>query len=149
MYSVSGTSGTIPATIDLCIGALWNPHSTKDIKVRRVVYTQDSTDTQQLVDFNFITARGTPLTTTTPVIANHHQYAAAPQSGALLDFGGYSVEPTSSGAGILAAFRCVVQFHFLIFEGEIVVKAGTGLGIFSRVASSISYRLGFFWEEDW
>lgn len=79
-------------------GALWNPSSTRRIKVIEIgaFFTDFSGSVGQGLYGARISTRGTPGSTVTPDVDNSDDFSSAPPSGALLDLADYTVLPTIS-----------------------------------------------------
>jgi len=94
-YEVAGRSAATAGTINHAGAALWNPSTTKGIKIMEVwwfkrVATADNIALQR------ITTKGTPASDVTPDIDNDLDKAVAPPSGFVLSLGAYSAQPTLS-----------------------------------------------------
>jgi len=92
-YSVGGRSAATTATINNAAAQLWNPHATKSIKLSEIWVAKTVGTADNHILYPTI-VRGTPGSTITPDVDNHFQRQYAPGSGALLDLGAFTVQPT-------------------------------------------------------
>jgi hypothetical protein len=129
---------------------LWNPSSTKKIKVREIwvfktVATADNHAIQRA------TARGTPGSTITPDASNCLETPRiAPQSGALLDLAAYTVQPTLTGVILARAnLPAAVGSGFIwVFAEPIEIPPGEGLALITPVAVILQPSdITFVWDE--
>jgi hypothetical protein len=155
IYYVSGISGAVGATADHAMGSLWNPSSTKRLKVLEVCsfYQVGTAITAPYrVYIARISARGTATTTVTPTSANDANGVLAPGSGALLD-----VTYTTTWPTIIAEPYLLVPMIYQSGHGQgfcyplplgIIVLPGTGLAVVQLNADSSSgHTTSFVWEE--
>lgn len=100
VYSVSGVTVVTAAAINNGIAALWNPSTTRRIKVLEAgVYKNGITGIR--VRLTRVSARGTPGSTVTPDADNSWEGGDdVPASGALLDLAAYTVQPTIMGTSL-------------------------------------------------
>ena len=136
-YSVGGRSVATAATGDNVGAALWNPHATKPIWVRKIEWfkTVGTADNPSLVR---ISTRGTASLTVTPTATNDWQSASvAPVSGMLLDLT-YSAQPTVAGVYLIRNNLIATVGAGLVWDldkdGGIRVGPGTGLAVATPVA---------------
>jgi hypothetical protein len=134
-YRASGRSTATDGTINYAYGALWNASTTKSIYVFeiKIIKTVGTADNHGLAT---ITARGTPAATVTPGVSHHDDVLTAPESGALLDLGTYSAQPTIGVQGLdRTNLPAVVGAGWIwTFPKGRRIKPGTGLAIVSPVA---------------
>lgn len=152
MYSVRGRNSATAATADHAVAALWNPHATQRIMVVQwQLFCQTAPGAGLAYRFRRITTRGTPGSTVTPDRNNHSIYGVAPPSGALLDLGAYSVQPTEAGefAGSYVP-AAIIASGIVLNLGNIEVPPGTGLALV-QVAATASpvFEHVPSWREDW
>ena len=147
-YTVAGL-GSSTAAGNLCVGALWNPHGSKDVYVTVMSCAWGASGSAHYVQR--ITVEGTPASSVVPDIDNDLDALLAPISGVKLDLGAYSVQPTKAGPDV---FRLKHNQNNpgpceeIWFGNGIRLEAGTGLGIFNQVAGSVrSVDLSFTWDE--
>jgi hypothetical protein len=151
MYSVVG-QGTAPAVANSALAGLWNPHTTQSILVVQISVNNLSTASgTRFVALSRVTTRGTPASTVTPDIYSHHIQGVAPPSGALLDLGTYTVEPTQEtpydfGLGWPPVISAGAVFPI---PGGIIVPPERGLGLIQLPASTFVGEVTFSWLEDW
>lgn len=147
-YAVAGR-GVTAATINHCIGALWNPHATKSIYV--IVACLSTEGGSPLRYVQRITTKGTPGSTVTPGIDNDLDRLLAPISGAVLDLAGYSGQPTLAPPDFfrfMPAQSNPGPTHELYFgEDGLRLPAGTGLGVFQGTGVATTASLTFWWDE--
>lgn len=151
-YRASGRSTANAATIDHVVAILWNQHATKMIHLREVHFYVAATGTGPNPGLIRTTTRGTPGSTVTPDIDNDALGLLAPISGALLDLGAYSVQPT-----LQKPYKIVTDVNAGIPGGGfawvfggigIRVAAGTGVGIGQITGASIpASDVTMVWEE--
>jgi hypothetical protein len=150
-YAVAGGSGATAAVINDVIGALWNPHATKSITVVSVTVSKLAGAAGQRI--RAVTARGTPGSTITPDVDNDFDRLAAPASGAVLDLGPYSVQPTVAGPAdwmrimpsVGTAVGTIQEFYFP--RGGLWIEAGSGMGLAQTGATSAQFDISFVWDE--
>jgi hypothetical protein len=149
-YAVGGRSAATAATADHVAAALWNPSSTKKIKVREiwVFKTVATADNHAL---RRITARGTPGSTVTPDASNCFETPrVAPASGALLDLAAYTVQPTLTGVNLARAnLPAAIGSGFIwVFTEPIEIPPDEGLAITTPVATILQPSdFTFVWDE--
>jgi len=149
-YAVGGRSAATAATIGHAAAALWNPSTTKKIKIREIWAFK----TVATVDYHAlrrISARGTPGSTVTPGQGNcFEQPRIAPQSGALLDLAAYTVQPTLVGENLARAnLPAAIGAGFIwVFAEPIEIPPGEGLAIITPVATILQPSdFTFVWDE--
>lgn len=103
-------------------GALWNPSSTRRIKIIEMgmFVTDFSGIAGQSIYVARISARGTPGSSVTPDADNADDFSSAPPSGAILDLADYTVLPTVSSPEILPG---------VVFGGTLTGSQSTGFKI--------------------
>jgi hypothetical protein len=151
-YSVGGRGAGSIATGDPQ-ALLWNPHSTVRLYVVDFSWAFTGTAAEALL-FQRATARGTPITTTTPDIDNAWERDKAPPSGALLDLDWSTIPTTdasilwrfSVGAGQAGGGTSAVDRLFG-WPG-IVVPPGTGLQLSSAASGVAAGNITYTWYEE-
>jgi hypothetical protein len=144
-YSV-GAPASNSADINEATGVLWNPHSTIALRVYGIEVQHNSSVSGCTV--SRVTTRGTPATTTTPDADNQWGRRNTPPSGALLDRGNYTVNPTVQTPPLLA-FQLSGQVGSAInywLPQPIIVPGGTGLALVLNTAAT-AWSYSFTWEE--
>jgi hypothetical protein len=150
-YGVGGRNAVTAATINHCIGALFNPHATKSIYVILFTYTKISGAASDIRYVQRITTRGTPGSTITPDIDNDYDRLLAPISGAVLDLAAYTVQPTLAAPDLFRPKTLadtpggIEELYF--GEQGICLPAGTGIGLFQGAATPVVADLSFVWDE--
>jgi hypothetical protein len=127
------------------IGALWNPSGSVKLRVRKV---EVMGGTAMKVWVSRISTQGTRGTTTTPDGDNAFQRGEAPASGATLDRGDYTANPTEQGPPMLAGHisgqnGCQIGWWL---EQPIIVGPGTGLAVWCNTTHT-AMSLAFEWDE--
>lgn len=137
-HYVRGFTVATAATADHTICALWNPHSTRRIKIVEFTLFKagagTANDSARLVR---ITARGTAGSTVTPDADNSSESDSTSPAGALLDLSAYSVQPTLASPGMWGWVSAAVAgagFTYPIPRG-IIVPPGAGLAFVQRAAT--------------
>lgn len=148
MYAVGGRSNATGISVDACIGALWNPHATKQITVVLATFSKVVGGAGQYIQR--ISALGTSTANVTPDIDNDLERLAAPVSGAVLHLG-FSVEPTRAApdlAKFLGQNNPGVTFEHYFGDDGLAVPAGTGVGLFNlQSGTATQFDLSFVWHE--
>lgn len=155
IYYISGISGAVPLTADSAMGSLWNPSSTKRIKVLELCsfyQTGTALTAPYQVYISRITARGNATTTITPTAANDAEGVTAPTSGALLDVTYLTTWPTLAGAPYMITPMIYQSGHGQGFcyplPRGIWVPPGRGLALVQANADNSSgHTTSFVWEE--
>lgn len=132
---VGGRSAATAATLRHVAAAIWNPSTSKRIRIHGV-YICITTAGVANIAIARTTTRGTPGSTVTPDIDNEVERAAAPPSGYLLDLAAFTVQPTvdasdlhrwnlpaAVGAGVILPFRKPLE-----------IAAGAGLAVITPTA---------------
>lgn len=94
IYHVSGTTAATAATDQHAIINIWNPHTTKRIRLLEimiVVFAAPSAGAGFIL--RRTTAIGTPGSTVTPTIEHDIERGAAPQSGFTVGLAAFSAQP--------------------------------------------------------
>jgi hypothetical protein len=150
-YGVGGRNNATAATINHCIGALFNPHGTKSIYVILFTWASISGAASTTRYVQRITARGTPGVTVTPDIDNDYDALLAPISGAVLDLAAYSVQPTLAPPDFFRPKMTIDtpgNIEELYFgEQGLLLPAGTGIGLFQGAGTAVVGDLSFVWDE--
>ncbi len=148
-YSVRGLTGTAP--YQTCLASLWNPHTTKRIKVLEI--GMSLTIIPGGVTYfvlQRISARGTPGATITPDIQQGFTRDKAPLSGTILDMAPYSVQPTYETGASLGWQNVYIPAYGLIYPMPhgIIIPHGAGLAIYNPALSGFPISIIWFcWEE--
>lgn len=150
-FSVAGRSAATTATANHCGGALWNPSATKSIFVTQLSGSK-TVATVDNIGLVRISARGTAGSTVTPVAQNDYSFDAVPPSGALLDLGAYTAQPTIVAAGAYIwkwnTPAAIGSGFILPFPKPLEIPAGAGLAIVTPPAVILQpYDYTFWWEE--
>lgn len=145
MYAlgVQGTATT--ATLNVCCGALWNPHATKSITL--VLLSLSKIQGASNLYWCRTTTRGTPGSTVTPDIDNDLDRLLAPVSGVVFDTG-HSVQPTRDASELWrnASSNNPGTTDEMWADG-FRIPAGTGLGYFTSTATIAEFIFSFVWDE--
>lgn len=151
IYSVRGRTAATAATADHGVATLWNPHSTKRIRVLEFgLCCTAAPSAGASIYLRRASARGTPGSTVTPAIQHAHGRDIAPPSGALLDLATYSVQPTFETGGFMGWVFAAVAASGLIYPipRGIEVPPGAGLSMVTAAAVAIPIsEVWFQWEE--
>jgi hypothetical protein len=156
MARISGISGTLTATIDHAAAGLWNPHATKHIWVSEIHIVQSlATAIVWHPILVRTSARGTAGSSVTSLIQHDDGHDNAPQSGAILDLGAYSVQPgivgTTTARFLQSWTLSAAQGAGVIwtFPGRgLRVPALAGIAVISGVAAAVTgQRFTFVWAE--
>jgi hypothetical protein len=146
---------------NLALATLWNPHGTKAIDCFYFGMGVRSTDAaDRFINIIRTSTRGTAGTSSIADSDHHVDRLSAPASGAIVDAGPYSVEPTQEGPELLK-FSQRLRIHTGTFwqwacEDEqgidsaqlIRIPAGTGLAIVLTAAAAATARdVTFGWLE--
>lgn len=139
-YGVGGHNVIAGAAAqDRCLAALWNPHASRMLRVVHVEWWQgDASPGVSSLAVVRISTQGTAGSTVTPDADNDYDRLVAPATGAVLNLGDFSVQPTVAG-----------PYHFLAhvsgpssgagsgmswaLSRAFLVRAGTGLAIVTSV----------------
>lgn len=154
-YSAGGRmNAATDAAANAIIAQLWNPSSTRTIKVVRCYISKTAIGGNEDLAPVRTSARGaTPGSTITPGIAQHFRRAVAPPSGAVIETSNFATEPTIDGVAIaervlsinLAAWTMVWQF-----PEPLAVLPGAGLAI-AELTTALAVPIsdvGFTWLEE-
>lgn len=141
-FTVAGrTTSTGGNTNDDCYGMLWNPSTSRSLWVTEIIWQAAATGATQGAKIRSATGRGTAGSTVTPDLDNDWEREITPATGAVLDLGDYSVEPSglstpemmrggwSTGQGM--------SWQFLLPIGIRVIPL-SGLGLFSNFAGQFA-----------
>ena len=150
-YVVGGKGAATAATADHAIAGIWNPSTSKRIKVLEVHAFLITAVAVEVV-LRRTTARGTAGSTITPTSVNEMEQIANPPSGFLLDLAAFTVQPTLAGttndlhgAQIPAAIGAGIMW---VMSGEgLEIPAGAGIALTSRVAAAAQARVNFVVED--
>lgn len=148
---VGGRNAATAATANHVAACLWNPHASIRLRVYEISWSKTvaTADNMALVRTS---TRGTPGSTVTPTIDNETDRAVAPPSGALLDLGAYTAQPTLLNSGTplwrwnLPA--AVGSGFMLSLPEELEIPPGGGLAIITPVATILQPAdVSFAWAE--
>ena len=157
-YYVVGLGGPVAtAGADECFSALWNPSSTRRIKMLScTLYMRDFDIAGNTFYVTRITARGTPGSTVTPNADNSREGDSAPPSGALLDLAEYSAQPTRASPELKSPFAFPAgasgaEGSGFLFEAPrgIWIPPGTGVAICEKNGNTFggNWDTGFVFED--
>lgn len=154
MYSVRGV-GVAGAGAGSVAFSLWNPHTSQILKLKRIVLSlQNGGSVGAIAIFQRSSTRGTPASTVTPGVSNDSKRGAAPPSGALLDLGTFTVQPTLdtdelfSFAQLGGASGGDADLSTYDFPGDgFYIPPGTGLCL-ARNLNNPTYEVSLTWIED-
>lgn len=101
-YSAGGrTNAVTDAAANAIVAQLWNPSTSRTLQVDRVALFKTAAGGNEDLALTRTSARGaTPGSTITPGIAQDHQRAVAPPSGAVIETANFATEPTIDGVAI-------------------------------------------------
>lgn len=135
-YGVGGHNAIAgAASTNRCLAAIWNPHASRALILLHAEWWQaDASPGTSNLGLVRISTQGTPGSTVTPDADNDYRRKVAPATGALLNLGDFSVQPTvqgpymkrahvsgpASGAGSGIAW---------VLSRGLFVPAGTGIAI--------------------
>lgn len=138
-YGISGRTVATAATINHAICSIWNPHATKRIAVTEFgIFKTAAGTAADSIRIARTSARGTPGSTITPVLADSYENHVAPPSGFLLDLAAFSVQPTLvAGGGFRRWMAAAVAGSAVVwpFRRPIVIPPGAGLAILQNQAT--------------
>jgi hypothetical protein len=151
-YCVGGDNGTSNiTTAGECFAGFWNPSGTVRLHVTQVQLLHTGGTASNVMRFYLArtTARGTPNATVTPDADNAYERLAAPPSGAVLDLGNFSVEPTEVTPYIFRAYPGQGQGAGAMWtlKAPLHVPPGTGLGLFVTDTVTLRAAVTFEWWE--
>jgi hypothetical protein len=154
MYSVRGVGVSGAGAGSVAFG-LWNPHSTQIIKLKRIVLSvQAGASSGTIAIFQRSSTRGTPASTVTPDISTDGKRGAGPPSGALLDLGAFTVQPTLDTDELFSFVQLGgtsggdADFTQYDFQGEgFYIPPATGLCL-ARSFNNPTYEVTLTWSED-
>ena len=135
---------------------LWNPSTTKRIKVLNVAYFVADNTGGTALRWRIVrsTARGTvPGLTVTPDADNEAERAAAPGSGMVLEFGPFTTQPTQAtpalaSPGVTPATTNNNSSGFVLpLPRGIVVPPGSGLCIVGEGTDMFNHQASFVVED--
>lgn len=141
-YSVGGRN-TAAATG--MAATLWNPSSTRSIWCVECESSRTAGLSPNMVWVRTVT-RGTPASTVTPDVDNDFMRQLAPNSGAVLDLGLYTVDATEATPALVNSFdsTSIGSSERYIFPGlGIRIPPGTGFGM-ARTGGTINPRDFYF-----
>lgn len=129
---------------------LWNPHASIALRVIAIGFERQSTDVYGL-EIIRISTRGTAANTETPTAENDVSRRVAPPSGAVIDRGNFTANPTFTGPN-LAKYKPgeVAGSGFMWYldrRKPIVVPGGTGLALVTTALLATATDCTFMWEE--
>lgn len=138
-YTAGGGTAASAATDAHAIFQVWNPSSTKRIRLLEIGI---SCFAAPGAGAGFVlrrsTARGTAGSTVTPSAEHSYQRDAAPDSGWLLDLAAFSAQPTLAsgelGPGWVFAAVTASGIVYPIPGGNLEIPPGTGIVVANRAA---------------
>lgn len=137
-YYVRGFTVATAATADHAIFGVWNPSSTRRIRLLEwAIFKAGAGTANDSGRWVRTTARGTAGSTVTPDADNAADGASVPPSGFLLDLSAYSVQPTKATPDMIGWVAPAVAgagIDLPVPRG-IWIPAGTGLVYYQRAAT--------------
>lgn len=140
MYTISGITVATAATDAHCILEVWNPHSTRPVTVKEIMFLAT---TAPAAGAGFVTrrstAKGTAGSTITPTIEHHTERLAAPDTAFTLEIAAFSAQPTLAAGELGPAWL----FPATIASGALIpvvtpvgirIPGGQGLCFVNRAA---------------
>jgi hypothetical protein len=150
-YRISGTTVATAATDAHAVCALWNPHSTKRIRVTEIdLVAVAAPGAGAGVELRRITVRGTAGSSITAAIQNADERDIAPPSGAILDLATYTGQPTlEANADWTWVLGAVIGSGFIYpIPRGIVIPPGAGLALVNRAAIIVpACEVTYVWDE--
>jgi hypothetical protein len=148
-YLVNGKNVATAATIDHAICGIWNPSTTKRIKLLRLEIYKQAVGAADEPVLRRTTARGTAGSTVTPGSINEIEQIAAPPSGFLLDLAAYSVQPTLAAGGLYGlCLPAAIGAGVMWVWNEIEIPAGAGIALTNGIALAFpAARINAFVED--
>jgi hypothetical protein len=137
-FVCTGKNAASAATIDLAQLQIWNPSTSKRIKVLQIHFSKITAGAADEPVIRRSTARGaTPATTTTPTSVMEYEQIAAPPSSFVCEFGAFGTQPTFA-AGHLHGFivpAAVGSGLMWVFDDNgIEIPAASGLCVVTGIA---------------
>lgn len=141
MYSVRGRTDGISLTL-----VLWNGHATQRIQVVGVeIFAVEIPDLGAHMVWQRASARGTPGSTVTPGIQNHHRRGIAPPSGVVLDLDSTGVTTDGvEGAGRVFENR---EGGGIVFSLGVMIPPSAGIA-FTLSGIERQMEVMALWMED-
>lgn len=140
-YRFNGKTAATAATIDHAIAEIWNPSTSKRIKIVTLYVVKQAVGAADEPVLRRSSAKGTSGSTVTPGSAQELEQAAAPPSGVTLELAAFTVQPTLiagplDGAVIPAAIGSgwVWNFADQMNPLGLELKAGEGVVITAGIA---------------
>lgn len=130
-YASTGKTSALTATVDHCVAEVWNPSSTKRIKVLQLHVVATAATAGEL-GIKRTSAKGTAASTITPVANNEYESIAAPVSAHTLELGAFSVQPTLKTQPYMHSWETAAAIGsgvMWVFDQEVEIPAGEGLAI--------------------
>lgn len=138
IFYVNGTTATTAATDQHAIAEIWNPSSTRTIRLLEVALVAFSVPG---AGAGFITrrssAKGTAGSTVTPVDDNDAAFKETPQSAWTLELAGFTTQPTLTTGDLYPCwvFAAVTASGLVLpIPRGIEIPPGTGLCFVNRAA---------------
>lgn len=136
-YAVNGKTAATAATIDHAIAEIWNPSTSKRIKLLQLHVVKQAVGAADEPVIRRSSAKGTAGSTVTPGIAQEYEQAVAPPSAFTLELATFSVQPTLI-AGPLHGFvlpASVGGAMVWVFDDQgLEIKAGEGIVLTTGIA---------------
>lgn len=136
VYRVAGKTAATAATLNHAVAGVWNPHATDRVRIQELKVCITAATACEPTIFR-VTARGTPGSTVTPLIAQSDGRDVGPVSGFLLDLAAYTVQPTLDGAVALEKWwlpAAIGAGMMWVFNDPIVVGPGAGIVLVTGTA---------------
>jgi hypothetical protein len=139
-YRVNGKTVATAATIDHAIAEVWNPSTTKRIKLLQLWCFKQAAGAADEPVLRRTTAKGTPGSTVTPTSVNEVEQIAAPPSSFTLELSAFTVQPTLAaspldGSVIPAAIGSGFIWLFDEHGGDgLEIPAGAGIALTVGIA---------------
>lgn len=135
-YATNGKTSALTATADHALLEVWNPSTSKRIKVIQLWVVATAATAGEL-GVRRTSAKGTAGATITPSTQNEYEQVAAPPSSWTLELGAFSVQPTLKAAPYMHGWETAASIGsgvMFIFDQEVEVPAGEGLAVCCPVA---------------
>jgi hypothetical protein len=149
-YVAQGKTAATAATIDHAIAEIWNPSTTKRIKVLQVWCVKQAIGAADEPVLRRTSAKGTAGSTVTPGAAQEYEQIAAPPSAFTLELATFSVQPTLI-AGPMHAWvvpAAIGSGFMWVFDEPIELKSGEGLALTTGIALAFPISRVTFIIED-
>lgn len=135
-YAVNGKTAATAATIDHAIAEVWNPSTSKRIKLMQLWVAKQAAGAADEPVLRRSTAKGTAGSTVTPGSVQEYEQIAAPPSAFTLELAAFSVQPTLA-AGPMHGFVLPASIGsgiIWVFDEPVEIKAGEGVVLTTGIA---------------